>query len=136
MRIIPNLCIVQRNTNNLSDQPNIVNIGTAKRKDSNIKDKEQFFNSHMERNIFDSLHSYSKFSSLGGTHSIEKKRRKLKNTSSFKKKRGKPNSSKKSDKGRSSSGPFVDQVVMKNYRSANLTSHPMKVATNKQLEAT
>jgi hypothetical protein len=85
--------------------------------------------------VFDSLHSYSKYSSLGGTHSIDKKRRKLKNMNSFKnKKRSKPNSSKKSDKERSSSGPFADQIVMKNYRSANLTGNPIKVANSKQMD--
>lgn len=55
--------------------------------------------------------------------------------SSFKnKKRSKPNSSKKSDKGRSSSGPFTDQIVMKNYRSANLTGNPVKIANAKQID--
>jgi hypothetical protein len=54
---------------------------------------------------------------------------------SFKnKKRSKPNSSKKSDKERSSSGPFADQIVMKNYRSANLTGNPIKVANSKQMD--
>lgn len=112
----------------------MINIASSKGKDSTFKEREQFFNSHIDRNVFDSLHSYTKFSSLGGTHSIDKKRRKLKNTESFKKKRGKPNSSKKSEKARSSSGPFADPVVMKNYRSANLTSNPVKIVNAKQAD--
>lgn len=126
--------LVQRNSATLNDHPNIVNIGSSKVKNSSFKDKEQFFNSHMERNIFDSLHSYSKFSSLGGTHSIEKKRRRLKNTSSFKKKRGKPTSSKKGEKVRSSSGPFVEDIIRQNNRSVNLVSHNVKMANPKQLD--
>lgn len=110
-----------------------VAINSSKVKQKTFKDTEQFFNSNLERNVFDSLHSYSKYSSLGGTHTIEKKRRKLKNNPSFKKKRTKPNSSKKSDKGRSS-GPFNDPIVMKNYRSANLTSNPVKIMNAKQID--
>jgi len=62
---------------------------------NNMKETQDLFNSQVDKTVFDSQHSYSKYSSLGGTHTIEKKRRKLKNTASFKKKRGKPNSSKK-----------------------------------------
>lgn len=60
-----------------------------------MKGTKDLFNSHIEKTAFDSQNSYSKYSSLGGTHNIEKKRRKLKNTTSFRKnKRGKPSSSK------------------------------------------
>lgn len=59
----------------------------------------------------------------------------MKNTASFKKKRGKPSSSKKSEKGRSSSsGHFNDQIIIKNYKSANLTSNPAKIAKVKEFE--
>jgi hypothetical protein len=54
----------------------------------------------------------------------------------LKKKRSKPNSSKKNDKDRPSSEPFNDPVVMKNYRSANLTSNPAKIVNSKQIDST
>ena len=124
-----NIFIVQRNSSTLNEQ-NIVNIGTSKGIDQ-ISGKEQFFNSNIDKTVFDSINSNSKYSSLGGTHSIEKKRRKIKNTNSIKKKRGKPiSSSKKSDKGASSNAPLIDPMLVKNYRSANLTKNTGKNIIN------
>ena len=51
-----------------------------------FSEKEQFFNRNIDKTAFDSLHSHSKFSSLGGSHSIDKKRRKLKNAILLKRK--------------------------------------------------
>jgi hypothetical protein len=62
--------------------------------------------SSLHSGIQNSVHSYSKYSSLGGTHSIDNKRRKLKNTGSLK----------------------------KNYRSANLTGNPAKMAKAQQMD--
>lgn len=114
--------IVQRNSATINDGSHITNVGSTKYKGDALKVKEQLFNSHMERNVFDSLHSYSKFSSLGGTNTMEKKRRKYKSNQSLKKKRGKNMSYKKTVKDDLTPGPFRDQLVMKNYRSANFTS--------------
>lgn len=98
-------------------------------------DKEQFFNRNIDKTAFDSIHSHSKYSSLGGSHSIDKKRRKLKNANSFKKKRTKAtSSSKKSDKVAPANVPFTDAVFMKNYRSTNLTTNKGKNASNNQNE--
>lgn len=92
-----------------------------------MSDKEQLFNRNIDKNAFDSIHSHSKYSSLGGSHSIDKKRRKLKNANSFKKKRSKAtSSSKKSEKAVVSNVPFTDAVFMKNYRSSNLTTNKIK----------
>lgn len=79
--------------------------------------KEQFFGSSAEP--FESIHSNSKFSSLGGTHSIDKSKRKHKAES---RKRSKPASTKKADKLATTAEPFVDPITMKNYRSANISS--------------
>lgn len=72
----------------------ILKIDLDSSKINNIKETQDLFNSRIDKTVFDSQHSYSKYNYLGGTHTIEKKERKLKNTASFKKKRGKSNSSK------------------------------------------
>ena len=131
--------IAQRHSSSVNDHANIVNLGTGKvTVDNSIKVNDQLFNSHIDRTVFDSLNSYSKFSSLGGTHTIKKnKRSKLKkdSTNSFKKSgktRTKPSSSKKSTKPRLPSGQFTDKVDIQNCRSANFTSKPTKMAINNE----
>lgn len=137
LKIKNNFDIVQRKTSSVNDHINMLNLATAKGTDVSLKTKEQLFNSNIDKSVFDSLHSYSKFSSLGGTHSIEKKRRKIKgNVATIKKNssktRTKPGSSKKSDKTRIPSAQLGDKVVIQNYRSANFTSKPMKMAINQE----
>ena len=75
------------------------------------------------------MNSNSKYSSLGGTHSLDKKRQKIKNA--IKKKREKPiSSSKKSEKETAGSAAFTDPSFVKNYRSANLTKNNGKNIIN------
>lgn len=75
------------------------------------------------------MNSNSKYSSLGGTHSLDKKRQKIKNA--IKKKREKPiSSSKKSEKEASGIAAFTDPSFVKNYRSANLTKNNGKNIIN------
>lgn len=148
---------MQRQSSSVNDHANLLNIGTAKGTiDHNLKVNDQMFNSHIDRSVFDSLHSYSKFSSydaytfifiisfsfiifmilyyrIGGTHTIKKNKRSKNDTGSFKKpakNRTKPGSSKKSTKPRLPSGQFTDKVIMQNYRSANFTSKPTKMSLN------
>lgn len=79
----------------------------------NLKDTQELFHSHIAKAGVDSQNSNSKYSSFGGSNTIEKKRRKLKKTSSMKKRNSKPHSSKKSDKDRSSSNKYNEHFIIK-----------------------